>query len=63
MLYLLFTDLARRSGVQTLWLVKLFLYYLTPHSAVFGRSERPKLSVLLNRFGTCCATNLWFVQR
>jgi hypothetical protein len=30
----------------------------TAHSGVFGRSERPKLSVLLNRFGTCCRTDL-----
>jgi hypothetical protein len=28
------------------------------HSGVFGRSEGPNLSVLLNRFGTCCVTNL-----
>jgi len=31
---------------------------LQTHYGVFGRSERPKLSVLLNRFRTCCTTNL-----
>lgn len=45
MLYLLFSDLALRSGVQALWLVKLFLCYLMLCSLVKPVLKEPAASI------------------